>query len=119
MNLVDGRRALGAVTAPRAGVSRVTHELGHILMHMDRIPDGISDIEDEANITKSAAADENEGFESRAKNRHGKISGRGKSQQQYLEQIKNTLRGVFYLCYPAKTPTSTSAAACSGFIALI
>ncbi|MCK5396491.1 MAG: PhoH family protein [Gammaproteobacteria bacterium] len=47
-------------------------------------------IEDEANITKPAAANEDKTFETRANNRRGKISGRGKSQQQYLEQIKNT-----------------------------
>ncbi|MCK4676159.1 MAG: PhoH family protein [Gammaproteobacteria bacterium] len=47
-------------------------------------------IEDEANITKPAAANEDKTFETRPHNRRGKISGRGKSQQQYLEQIKNT-----------------------------
>jgi phosphate starvation-inducible PhoH-like protein len=43
-------------------------------------------VEDETSITKPAEANEN--VETRAKNRRGKISGRGKSQQQYLEQIK-------------------------------
>lgn len=45
-------------------------------------------VEDETSITKHAEANEDESFATRPKNRRGKISGRGKSQQQYLEQIK-------------------------------
>ena len=45
-------------------------------------------VEDETSITKHAEANEDESLATRPKNRRGKISGRGKSQQQYLEQIK-------------------------------
>ncbi len=47
-------------------------------------------VEDETSITKHAEANEDESLATRAKNRRGKISGRGKSQQQYLEQIKTS-----------------------------
>jgi len=47
-------------------------------------------IEDETSIIKPAGSSGNESFAARAKNRRGKISGRGKSQQQYLEQIKSS-----------------------------
>jgi phosphate starvation-inducible PhoH-like protein len=44
---------------------------------------------DELSVAKASDnEDENNGAVSRIKNRHGKIRGRGKSQQQYLEQIK-------------------------------
>ena len=43
--------------------------------------------DDELTISKSTEDDD--GSITRSKSRHGKISGRGKSQQQYLEQIKN------------------------------
>jgi phosphate starvation-inducible PhoH-like protein len=45
-------------------------------------------VEDETSITKHAETNEDESFATRPKNHRGKISGRGKSQQQYLEQIK-------------------------------
>ncbi len=45
-------------------------------------------VEDETNITKPD--EDNEGFDTRVKNRRSKISGRGKSQQQYLKQIKTS-----------------------------
>jgi len=46
-------------------------------------------IEAEADITKFDGIDDNGTIDSRPKNRRGKISGRGKHQQQYLQQIKN------------------------------
>ena len=45
-------------------------------------------VDDKTIVTKPDV--ENKNFEIHAKNRHGKISGRGKSQQQYLEQIKTS-----------------------------
>jgi len=47
-------------------------------------------IDDDISITKTSDNEDQEnGSTTRVKNRQGKISGRGKSQQQYLEQIKS------------------------------
>jgi phosphate starvation-inducible PhoH-like protein len=45
-------------------------------------------IEDEAAQAKSAEADEDRLLEKHQKHRRGKVSGRGKHQQQYLQQIR-------------------------------
>lgn len=47
-------------------------------------------IEDDAARSNTAEADENGIVEGGTKSRHGLISGRGKHQQQYLEQIKTS-----------------------------
>lgn len=44
--------------------------------------------DDELSISKSAESEDDDGSTTRIKSRSGKITGRGKSQQQYLEQIK-------------------------------
>lgn len=45
-------------------------------------------VEDETDLNKTVVVDEESFIESRAKRRRGKISGRGKHQQQYLQQIQ-------------------------------
>ncbi len=47
-------------------------------------------IEEQSVITKTAVTDEDGSAETRPKHRRGKISGRGKHQQQYLEQIRSS-----------------------------
>lgn len=61
---------------------------GHEVLSPATVQLYLNDNSDELITSRSEESDDDEASVTRGKNRHGKISGRGKSQQQYLEQIR-------------------------------